>query len=131
MMNMQQNQMLPEKDLLNATLADLRRSVREYATATTEAACPMVRQMFTQLTDSSLKIQGELYQLMASNNMYNVPSKVQRQEVTKRLQNAQQTQTEAQQFVQQHLTAMGAQAMGAQTAVPPHQPNVGTTPQYS
>lgn len=122
-MNMTQNQGLPEKELLDITLADLRRSVREYATATTEAACPMVRQMFTQLTDTTLKLQGELYQLMNSNNMYKAPSQAQRSEISKRVQSAQQTQTGAQQFVQQHAAMGGMQAGAAnqQSSASSHQ----------
>ncbi|WP_238996530.1 spore coat protein [Paenibacillus pinistramenti] len=109
------NQLLTEKDLLGTTLADLRRSVREYATAATESSCPMVRQMFTQLTDSTLKLQGDMYQLMASNNMYSGVSKAGRQEVSKRLQSAQQTMAQDQQFVQQQMAgSMGAQMSSMQ-----------------
>ncbi|WP_237167812.1 spore coat protein [Paenibacillus yonginensis] len=124
---MTQNQMLPDKDLLTTTLADLRRSVREYATAATEASCPTVRQMFTQLTDSTLKMQGEMYQLMSSNNMYNAPSQAARQEVSKRLQSAQQTQTQDQQFVQQHLSGGMGMSMGSGD----NQSHPGSTSQYS
>lgn len=84
--------LLPEEDLLNVILADLKRTVREYTTATTESACPSVRQMFTQLTDSTLQLQGQLFQLLSSQNMYTAPSKATRTEVDKKLQEAQQTQ---------------------------------------
>ncbi|GGA38249.1 spore coat protein [Paenibacillus physcomitrellae] len=123
------NQMLPDKDLLNTTLADLRRSVREYATAATEASCPTVRQMFTQLTDSTLKMQGEMYQLMSSNNMYSAPSQAARQEVSKRIQSVQQTQTQDQQFVQQHLS--GSMGMSMSSGQGQNQSNMGSTSQYS
>lgn len=108
-MNMISNQM-PEKDMLNIALADLRRSAREYTTATTESSCPSVRQMFTQLTESTMKLQGELYELMSSANMYNAPARAQRQEVSQHVQSAQQTMSKAQQFVQQHLSAGSTQA---------------------
>ncbi|WHX50583.1 spore coat protein [Paenibacillus woosongensis] len=104
--------LLPEEDLLNVILADLKRTVREYTTATTESACPSVRQMFTQLTDSTLQLQGQLFQLLSSQNMYTAPSKATRTEVDKKLQEAQQTQQQLQQFTQQRTAQMssGSQA---------------------
>ncbi|MNJ41531.1 spore coat protein [Paenibacillus bouchesdurhonensis] len=114
--------LLPEEDLLNVVLADLKRTVREYTTATTESACPSVRQMFTQLTDSTLQLQGQLFQMMSSHNMYTAPSKAMRTEVDKKLQEAQQTQQKAQQFVQQRT----AQFNGNIQASPPNsQPGMG------
>lgn len=100
--------LLPEEDLLNFILADLKRTVREYTTATTESACPSVRQMFTQLTDSTLQLQGQLFQLLSSQNMYTAPSKAIRTEVDKKLQEAQQTQQQLQQFTQQRTAQMSS-----------------------
>jgi spore coat protein CotF len=108
-------ELLPEEDLLNTILADLKRTVREYTTATTEAACPEVRQMFNQLTDDTLKLQGQLFQVMSQNNMYTMPSKAPRTAVDKEVQCAQDTIQKANQFVQQRSGA-GAQAFGQQQA---------------
>ncbi|WP_370877644.1 spore coat protein [Paenibacillus anaericanus] len=94
---------LPLEDLLNTILCDLKRSVREYTTATTESNCPSIRQLFTEVTNSTLKLQGDLYQLMSQNNMYTAPTPAPRTEVSKQLQSAQQTIQKAQQFVQQRV----------------------------
>ena len=103
-MNYTQNSgFMAEKDLLYTILADLKRTSREYVTGVTEAACPAVRQMFTDLTNSTIKIQGELFNLMEQHNMYSVASPALRQEVNKQLQQHQQMQTKTNQFVQQKL----------------------------
>ncbi|MCE5172007.1 spore coat protein [Paenibacillus profundus] len=103
-MNYTQNSgFMAEKDLLYTILADLKRTSREYVTGVTEAACPAVRQMFTDLTNSTIKMQGELFNLMEQHNMYSVASPALRQEVNKQLQQHQQMQTKTNQFVQQKL----------------------------
>ncbi|BFH70213.1 MAG: spore coat protein [Paenibacillus dendritiformis] len=96
---------LPEKDLLHTILNDLKRTSREYATGVTEAACPSVRQMFTDLTNSTLQMQGQLFNLMQQQNMYSVASPALRDEVNKRLRDQEQTMQKANQFVQQKLQA--------------------------
>ncbi|WP_028546052.1 spore coat protein [Paenibacillus taiwanensis] len=105
---------MPEEDLLYTILADLKRTVGEYTTATTESSCPAVRQMFTDLTNSTLKMQGELYTLMSQLNMYSTASPALRQEVQKQLQQSQQSQQKLQHFVQQKL------GQSAHHAVPQH-----------
>lgn len=100
---LQNTDLLPLEDLLNTILCDLKRSVREYTTATTESNCPSIRQLFTELTDATLKLQGSLYQIMSQNNMYTAPTPAPRTEVSKQLQSAQQTVQKAQQFVQQRV----------------------------
>ncbi|MEK4509615.1 spore coat protein [Paenibacillus anaericanus] len=100
---LQNMDILPLEDLLNTILCDLKRSVREYTTATTESNCPSIRQLFTEMTNSTLKLQGDLYQLMSQNNMYTAPTPAPRTEVSKQLQSAQQTIQKAQQFVQQRV----------------------------
>ncbi|KQO14667.1 spore coat protein [Paenibacillus algorifonticola] len=102
---------LPEEDLAYTVLSDLKRVTREYATAATEAACPSIRQMFTNLLNSTLKMQGELYQVMQSQNMYNTASPVLRQEIDKQLKEYQQTQQKTSQFLQQR---MGSQSHAMQ-----------------
>ncbi|AHV96545.1 spore coat protein [Paenibacillus sabinae] len=121
------NAFMQEEDLLNIILADLKRTVREYATAATESNCQTVRRAFNDLTMNTLRIQGELYMQMSQLNMYQAPSKALRQELDKQIQSAQQTQQKSRQFIQQK---MGGQGMYAQTPnVSQHQPNV-SNPYY-
>lgn len=103
----QQNQFMQEEDLLYTILADLKRTSREYTTGVTEAACPVVRQMFTDLTHSTLTMQGQLFTLMEKNNMYSVASPALRQELDKQLKDNQQLQMKCNQFVQQKLGQEG------------------------
>ena len=68
-MNQQQNQsqsqqMLTESDYLNVMLSDLKRTAREYTTATTESACPVVRRMFV-ITSYSIHY-TKLYEYLLS-----------------------------------------------------------------
>lgn len=105
----QNNQFMQEEDLLYTILADLKRTSREYTTGVTEAACPVVRQMFTDLTHSTLTLQGQLFTIMEQNNMYSVASPALRQEVNKQLKDNQQLQMKCNQFVQQKLGQAGAE----------------------
>ncbi|MFC5402741.1 spore coat protein [Cohnella soli] len=104
---------LPDEDIAYTVLSDLKRVTREYATAAMESVCPDIRQMFTQLLDDTLKLQGELYNAMQSNNMYNASSPVLKQEIDKQLKSYQQTQQKTNQFVQQTRTAQGAMAQAS------------------
>ncbi|WP_341278802.1 spore coat protein [Paenibacillus sp. FSL H8-0537] len=104
---------LPEEDLAYTVLSDLKRVTREYATGATEAACPSIRQMFTNLLNSTLKMQGELYQVMQSQNMYSTASPVLRQEIDKQIKEYQQTQQKTSQFLQQRMGSQ-SQAMHAE-----------------
>ncbi|MDQ8735921.1 spore coat protein [Paenibacillus sp. LHD-38] len=102
----QQQQMqsiLSEEDLASSILADLKRVVREYVTAATESTCPDIRQLFTKLTDSTLALQGQLFQAMQQANMYNVSSPALRQELDKQAKEYQQTKQKTNQFLQQTL----------------------------
>ncbi|MEK3922331.1 MULTISPECIES: spore coat protein [Paenibacillus] len=114
---------MQEQDLLKSILADLRRTSREYTTATTEASCPMTRRMFTDLTNDTLRLQGELFNLMQQNNMYSVSSKALRQDVDKQIQSAHQTQQKCQQFIQEKNSQNSSYSQAPN--VPQHQPNNG------
>lgn len=120
MNNQVQNELLPQDDLLKIVLADLRRTGREYTTATTESSCPAIRNVFTELTDSTLRLQGELYKLMEQHQIYTVPAGAPRKELDNNLQQAEQTYNKAKQFVIQH------QAQPSGVAV--HSPNVSAHP---
>ncbi|WP_195572005.1 spore coat protein [Paenibacillus sp. 1001270B_150601_E10] len=100
---MHQSSFMQEEDLLYTILADLKRTSREYTTAVTEASCPVVRQMFMNLTNDTLKLQSDLYYLMDQLNMYSASTPVLKQEIDKQLQQNQQTMQKTQQFVQQKL----------------------------
>jgi len=115
---------MPDEDLLNTILADLKRTVREYTTAATESNCPSVRQAFNELTMDTLRLQGDLYSQMGQLNMYTAPAKALRYDLDKQLQTAQQTQQKSQQFVQQK--ASGTDPYAQAPNVPLHQPNVTT-----
>ncbi|GGG51362.1 spore coat protein [Paenibacillus radicis (ex Gao et al. 2016)] len=100
----QQQQALPDEDLAYTVLSDLKRVVREYATAATESTCPTVRQMFTNLLNSTLKMQGDLFQAMQAQNMYSTASPALRQELDKQIKEYSQTQQKTSQWLQQRLS---------------------------
>lgn len=103
-MQFQQAQsILTEEDLASTVLCDLKRVVREYATAATEASCPDIRQLFTRLLDNTLKAQGQLYQAMEKSNMYNPASPALRQELDKQAHQYKKTAQKTKQMLQQKL----------------------------
>lgn len=108
--NSNQPQFMHDEDLLYTILADLKRTVREYATAATESSCPQIRQMFTELTNDSLRLQGDVYNLMKQLNMYSTAAKAPRQDLDKSNQDAAQLQQKNRQFVQQKTGGMGQYA---------------------
>jgi spore coat protein CotF len=113
---------LTEEDIASTILSDLKRMTREYATAATESVCPEIRQMFTQMLNNTLTMQGELYNIMQQNNMYNASSPVIKQEVDKQLKQYQQSQQKTAQFVQQ--------AQAAQSPIPPNSAGISSMPAY-
>jgi spore coat protein CotF len=113
---------LTEEDMASSILADLKRVTREYATAATESVCPEVRQMFTQLLNNTLTMQGELFTAMQQNNMYNASSPALKQEVDKQIKQYQQTQQKTTQFVQQ--------TQAAQSQIPPGATGNNSIPAY-
>src|SRR5690242_16719585 len=90
---------LPDEDLASMILSDLKRVVREYATAATESTCPEIRKMFTDLLNSTLNMQGQLFTVMQSNKMYNTSSPALRQEIDKQGRQYDQTLQKTNQFV--------------------------------
>ncbi|WP_239614895.1 spore coat protein [Cohnella mopanensis] len=113
---------LTDEDMASTILSDLKRVTREYATAATECVCPDLRQMFTQLLNSTLTLQGELYTAMSQNNMYNASSPALKPEIDKQLKQYQQTQQKTSQFVQQ--------AQMSQSAIPPNSATNPSMPAY-
>ncbi len=104
-MNQQHVSILSEEDLASTVLSDLKRVVREYATAATESTCPMIRQMFTDLLNSTLTMQGQLFQVMSQLQMYDAASQAAKSELNKQYQAYQQTQQQTNQWVSSHLTS--------------------------
>lgn len=104
--------LLPEKDWLYTVLCDLKRTVREYATAVTEASDDSLRKIFTDLLNSTLTMQGQVYTLMKQNNMYNASSPAQGQEIQKQIQTYQKSGQEAFQFAKQKLGQHMQQSTG-------------------
>lgn len=99
----QHKPILSEEDLVSTVLSDLKRIVREYTTAATESTCPDIRQMFTKLMNSTLTMQGQLFEAMKQQNMYNTSSPALRQDLDKQAKSYQQTQQKTKQFLQQNL----------------------------
>lgn len=115
---------MPEQDLLHTILVDMKRTVGEYTTATTESNCQSVRQLFTDLTNDTLRLQGDLYRLMSQNNMYSASSKALRIDLDKQIQEARKTQQECQQFIQQKSSSAGGYGQPMhQHGQPSHQHN--------
>ncbi|MCR8657931.1 spore coat protein [Paenibacillus endoradicis] len=100
--NNSQKSMLTEEDLAGTVLADLKRVVREYATAATESNCPTVRQMFTDLLNKTLTMQGQLYTVMSQVNMYQAPSVAPKKELDKQLRSYSSQQQQTQSWLQQN-----------------------------
>lgn len=92
---------LADEDLAYTVLSSLKRVVGEYATAVTESSCPQIRQLFTNLLNSTLQLQGHLFKIMESQNMYSTSSPALRQEVDKQIKQNQQTEQKTAQLLQQ------------------------------
>ncbi|MDF2925985.1 MAG: coat protein [Paenibacillaceae bacterium] len=99
----QNTSLLPDKEWLSTVLCDLKRVSGEYTTAVTESDNQQLRQVFTDLLNSTLSLQGQLYQFMKQQNMYKAGSQAQGQEIQKQIQNSQQSGQQAFQFAQQKL----------------------------
>ena len=126
----QSQSILTEEDLASTVLADLKRIVREYATAATEASCPDIRQMFTKLLNSTLTMQGQLFETMKQQNMYNTSSAALRQDMSKQEKQYQQTQQKTQQFLQQNLGQQQGQSYYTPMSQQQGQQQHGSQPYY-
>ncbi|WP_054955937.1 spore coat protein [Paenibacillus dakarensis] len=98
---------LPEEDLLNTILNELKRSVKEYTTATTESSCQAVRSMFSNLTAETLQMQGDLYKLIEQQKQYPAPvPHAIRSDIDKQLQEAQNTIQQTGQLISQKTSGL-------------------------
>ncbi|WP_219838572.1 spore coat protein [Paenibacillus sp. R14(2021)] len=93
--------LLSDEDLASSVLSDLKRVVGEYATAATESSSQQVRQLFTNLLNSTLQMQGQFFQVMEQNQLYTAASPVLRQEIDKQLKQNQQMEQKTVQLLQQ------------------------------
>lgn len=93
-----------DQDIVYSFLSDLKRSAREYTTATTESNCPEVRQVFERLLQDTLKIQDQTYQLMSQQGWYNTSSPVLSAEINKQINTYTQTQMQTNQMLQQNVS---------------------------
>lgn len=118
-MNMNNNQklQLTEDDLAGTVLCDLKRTVREYATAATESNCPMIRQMFTDLLNNTLTMQGQLYTIMSQINMYQAPAVAPKKELDKQYRSYSGQQQQTQSWLQQSSTVNQNQTEQFQTSM--------------
>ncbi|MCM3783312.1 spore coat protein [Neobacillus mesonae] len=124
MYNQQANpSFMPEADLMQSILDNLKRTVREYTTATTEAACPVVRQLFTDLTMDTLKLQGEIFTAMQQNNMYQAPGKALQMDLNKAIQNAVQAKQQNEQFLQSKNIVLTSDPYVQKPNIQAHTPN--------
>jgi len=117
--NTNNQSMLTEEDLANTVLADLKRVVREYTTAATESTCPAIRQMFTDLMNKTLTMQGQLFTAMKNCNMYETSSGVAKKEINKQIQSYKSTNEQTKNWlngIQQQGNHMQSMNTGAQNA---------------
>jgi len=125
--NQMHTPMMSEQDLVNTVLSDEKRTVAEYATAATEASCPVVRECFTQLFHDTLQIHNQVYDMMRQQGWYN-PSSESQQRVQQELAEHQQTGQQTQQWIAQQQTVLGSAGAGmiqGASAIQNQQPQQG------
>ncbi len=95
---------LPEKDMANMVLSELKRISGEYATAALEANDSNIRQVFKSLLFRTLQDQTELYAVLSENDAYRGGlSMASQQDVQNELQNQAQSVNALRWFVEKHL----------------------------
>lgn len=91
---------LTEQDLFHNILVLLKHNVREYATAVTEANCPVVRQTMQRMLHETLAEQADCYQVMGRQGWYPPGPAANRQDVQKSIQQHRQSATQTAQSLQ-------------------------------
>ncbi|MCD1260773.1 spore coat protein [Paenibacillus athensensis] len=102
---------LQEQDLGNFILSELKRTAREYATATLEAANPQIRQLFQSLLQQTLNAQAQVFQELQKLNGYNDIQPAQQQQLQQEVQKQSQTAAQLQSFVQMNLSKINTSGM--------------------
>lgn len=105
MTNTNQTVTLTEEDVATTLLCDLKRVVREYATAATESTCPNIRAMHTQLLNTALKSQGDLFNAMKQAQLYDQPLYASQSDIKKQVDAYKQTEQKLNAFLAQHQQA--------------------------
>ncbi|MFD0696305.1 spore coat protein [Paenibacillus sp. GCM10027628] len=98
---------LQEQDLANFVLSELKRTAREYTTATLEAANPQIRQAFQSLLQKTLQDQAAVFQEIQKLGGYETQPADQ-QQLGQELQKHSQSAAKLQSFVQQNLSRAGS-----------------------
>lgn len=93
---------LTEQDITNTLLCDLKRVVREYATAATESTCPNIRAMHTQLLNTALQSQGDLFNAMKQAQLYDQPLLASQADIKQQVDAYKQTEQQLNAFLAQH-----------------------------
>jgi len=101
------NVILTEEDVASTLIGDLKRVVREYATAATESSCPDVRAMFTQLLNTALTSQGKLFYAMKASQLYDQPLVAPQQSIKQQVDAYKQTEQQLNAFLAQHQQMIG------------------------
>ncbi|UUZ91146.1 spore coat protein [Paenibacillus sp. P25] len=112
---------LQEQDWGNLVLSELKRTAREYATASLEATHPAIRQSFVTLCQKTLNDQWELYNVLSQQNGYGQVHMATQQEVQQELQRHFQKAEQLHSFVQQAIQSSYASAGAYQQAAYPQQ----------
>ncbi|MCZ8514942.1 spore coat protein [Paenibacillus filicis] len=117
---------LGEQDWGNLVLSELKRTAREYTTASLEASHPAIRQTFASLIQKTLQDQAELFSLLSQMNGYGNVQMAQPQEIQQDLQQqvrrAEQLQAFVQQAVQSGYAGAAAYQQTAQQVQQQQQP---------
>lgn len=106
---------LSDEDLASTVLGDLKRVVREYATAATESACPKVRQMFTDLLNNTLTAQGQMFTTMKNAQMYEMGITALQTDINEQIQTYKQTQQGTNEWLSNIHNQSGHLAQSTQT----------------
>lgn len=97
-----QQVVLAEQDIAYTLLCDLKRVVREYATAATESSCPTIRTLNTQLLNTALKSQGDLYNVMQAAQLYDQPLVAPQSVIKQQIDSYKQSEQKLNQFLAQN-----------------------------
>lgn len=108
----QQQVYLQEQDLANFVLSELKRTAREYTTATLEAANPQIRQAFQTLLQKTLQDQVAVFQEIQKLGGYDTQPADQ-QQLQQEMQKQSQTAAKLQTFVGQNLSRAGGASASA------------------
>jgi len=91
---------LTEQDMFHNILVLLKHTVREYATAATEANCAIVRQTMQRMLHETLSEQADCYQVMGRQGWYPPSPSATRQDVQKAVQTHRQCAQQTAQALQ-------------------------------